>query len=32
MTAEKWQEIKDDPTQWSEFHVRKKMLQTKKKT
>ncbi len=26
MTVEKWDQIKDDPTQWSEFHVRKKML------
>jgi arylsulfatase A-like enzyme len=26
MTVEKWDKIKDDPTQWSEFHVRKKML------
>lgn len=24
MTAEKWNKIKDDPTQWAEFHVRKK--------
>jgi len=26
MTVEKWDKIKDDPTQWSEYHVRKKML------
>jgi arylsulfatase A-like enzyme len=26
MTAEKWAKVKDDPTQWSEFHVRKRML------
>lgn len=26
MTVENWDKIKDDPTQWSEFHVRKKML------
>ena len=26
MTVEEWDKIKDDPTQWSEFHVRKKML------
>ena len=26
MTVEKWDKIKDDPTQWSEFHVREKML------
>jgi arylsulfatase A-like enzyme len=27
MTVEQWDKIKDDPTQWSEYHVRKKMLQ-----
>jgi hypothetical protein len=27
MTVEEWDGIKDDPTQWSEFHVRKKMQQ-----
>jgi hypothetical protein len=27
MTVEKWDKIKDDPTQWSEYHVRKKMLE-----
>jgi hypothetical protein len=26
MTVEKWDEIKHDPTQWSEFHVRMRML------
>ena len=26
MTVEKWDKIKDDPTQWSEYHVRKRML------
>ncbi len=26
MTVEKWGKIKEDPTQWSEYHVRKKML------
>jgi arylsulfatase A-like enzyme len=26
MTVQKWNKIKDDPTQWSEYHVRKKML------
>jgi len=26
MTVETWNKIKDDPTQWSEYHVRKKML------
>jgi len=26
MTIEKWDKVKDDPTQWSEYHVRKKML------
>jgi len=26
MTVEKWDEIKDDPSQWSESHVREKML------
>ncbi len=26
MTVEQWDKIKDDPTQWSEFHVRKRML------
>ena len=26
MTVEEWDKIKDDPTQWSEYHVRKKML------
>jgi len=26
MSVEKWDKIKDDPTQWSEFHVRKRML------
>ena len=26
MTVEEWDKIKDDLTQWSEFHVRKKML------
>lgn len=30
MTVEKWNKIKDDPTQWSEFHVRKKILENKK--
>ena len=29
MTVEKWNKIKDDPTQWSEYHVRKKMLEKK---
>ena len=28
MTVEKWNKIKDDPTQWSEMHIRKKMLQS----
>jgi len=27
MTFEKWNKIKDDPIQWSEYHVRKKMLE-----
>ncbi len=27
MTAEEWDRIKDDATQWSEYHVRKRMLQ-----
>ena len=26
MTVEKWARIKDDPTKWSEMHVRQKML------
>ena len=26
MTVEKWDNIKQDPTRWSEYHVRKKML------
>jgi arylsulfatase A-like enzyme len=26
MTVEKWEKIKDDPTQWSEYHVREKYL------
>lgn len=26
MTVEKWDRIKDDPTQWSEYHVREKLL------
>ena len=26
MSVEQWDKIKDDPTQWSEFHVRKRML------
>lgn len=25
MTVEKWNKIKDDPTQWSEYHVRKRL-------
>ncbi|MBT3198339.1 MAG: sulfatase-like hydrolase/transferase [Phycisphaerales bacterium] len=29
MTVEKWDKIKDDPTQWSEMHMRIKMLQSK---
>ncbi len=29
MTVEQWDRIKDDPTQWSEFHVRKKLLSEK---
>jgi arylsulfatase A-like enzyme len=28
MTVEKWDKIKDDPTQWSEMHMRKNMLQS----
>ena len=27
MTVEQWGRIKDDPTQWSEYHVRKRMQQ-----
>jgi len=26
MTVEKWDKIKDDPSQWSEMHIRQKML------
>ena len=29
MTVEKWDKIKDDYTQWSEYHVRKRMLEGK---
>ena len=29
MTVDQWDRIKDDPTQWSEFHVRKKLLSEK---
>ena len=28
MTVENWNKIKDDPTQWSEMHMRKKMLKS----
>ena len=27
MTVEEWEGIKSDPTQWSEYHVRERMLQ-----
>jgi len=30
MTVEKWDKIKDDHTQWSEYHVRQRMLQKQK--
>ena len=30
MTVEEWDKIKDDPTQWSEIHVRQKMLQSRR--
>ncbi len=29
MTVEEWDKIKDDPTQWSEYHVREKLLSKK---
>jgi len=29
MTVEEWDRIKHDPTQWSEYHVRKKLLSEK---
>ncbi|MCP4449903.1 MAG: sulfatase-like hydrolase/transferase, partial [Planctomycetes bacterium] len=29
MTVEEWDQIKDDPTQWSEYHARKKLLSEK---
>jgi len=32
MTVEKWEKIKDDPTQWSEMHMRQKMLQSQGKS
>ena len=30
ITVEQWDKIKDDPTQWSEYHVRQRMLQEQK--
>jgi hypothetical protein len=29
MTVDEWNRIKDDPTQWAEAHVRKRMAQEK---
>jgi arylsulfatase A-like enzyme len=31
MTVEEWEQIKDDPTQWSEMHMRQKTLQSRGK-
>lgn len=31
MTVEWWDKIKDDPNQWAEFHVHKKMLRSQSK-
>jgi hypothetical protein len=31
MTVEEWDQIKEDPTQWSEFHARERILKQKNK-